>query len=233
MLNRIKYLCKQNGISVSKLEEETGISKNGIGRWENNIPSVDKVARVAEYFGVSLDWLVLGKDVLLSPETAELAQKWRKLDAFGKGIVMTVLDGEVDRCETINQLSEQKVNTFPILRSVQPASAGTGIEIGIADMEIVMVPETEETKRANFIVRVSGDSMLPIYQDGDQLLIEHADEINVGEIGIFVVDGKGYVKQRGISELISLNKDYKNIPISANTVCNGRVIGVINETDVK
>ena len=233
MLNRIKQLCKDAKIPIIKLEEEAGITTGTITRWDRSIPSVDKVARVAEYFGVSLDWLVLGKDVLLSPETAELAQKWRKLDAFGKGIVMTVLNGEVDRCETISQLSEQKVNTFPILRSVQPASAGTGIEIGIADMEIVMVPDTEETRRANFIVRVSGDSMLPIYQDGDQLLIERADDIGVGEIGLFVVDGKGYVKQRGIAELISLNKDYKNIPISANTVCNGRVIGVIKETDIK
>ena len=232
MLNRIKQLCKQNGIPISKLEEECGISRNSIGRWGQSVPSVDKVQKVAEYFNVSLDWLVSGRDVLLSDQSSAILRKWAKLDDFGKTLVTQIMDGEIERSQRIRDLSDIQ-RTVPMLRSLQPASAGTGIEIGIADMEIVFVDDTPETRKANFIVSVRGDSMLPIYQDGDQLLIERAEDVGIGEIGLFVVNGQGFVKQRGASELVSLNKDYNNIPISAETVCNGKVIGVLKKSDVK
>ena len=232
MLNRIKQLCKQNGIPISRLEEETGISRNSIGRWEQSVPSVDKVQKVAEYFNVSLDWLVSGRDVLLSDQSSAILRKWAKLDDFGKALVTQIMDGEIERSQRIRDLSDIQ-RTVPMLRSLQPASAGTGIEIGIADMEIVFVDDTPETRKANFIVAVRGDSMLPIYQDGDQLLIERAEDVGIGEIGLFVVNGQGFVKQRGASELVSLNKEYNNIPISSETVCNGKVIGILKKSDVK
>lgn len=61
MLERIKRLCKERGMSVSGLEDACGVSRGTIGRWGENIPSVDRVARVAKYLGVSIDYLVWGK----------------------------------------------------------------------------------------------------------------------------------------------------------------------------
>lgn len=37
--------------------------------------------------------------------------------------------------------------------------------------------------------------MEPAYRDGDILIVERADSIEIGEIGIFTLDGEGYVKQ--------------------------------------
>lgn len=58
MLNEIKRLCKSNHASVCKLERETGLSQGSISRWDVNIPSVDKVKKVADYFGVTVDELL-------------------------------------------------------------------------------------------------------------------------------------------------------------------------------
>ena len=62
------------------------------------------------------------------------------------------------------------------------------------------------------------------YLDGDMLLVEMAEEIKIGEIGIFLVDNESYVKKLGNTELISLNPDYKNIPLTENSRCMGKVI---------
>lgn len=55
---RIKMLCERNGISITKLENEMGFSSGAIGKWRTSAsPSIDKLYKVAKYFGVSIDYL--------------------------------------------------------------------------------------------------------------------------------------------------------------------------------
>ena len=61
LLERIKILCKQKGVSVSQFERECGFSKNSVIKWDKSIPAGDKVLRAAQYFGVSSDY-ILGND---------------------------------------------------------------------------------------------------------------------------------------------------------------------------
>lgn len=58
MLEKIKEKCSENGISVSKLEVDLKFSKGSISKWEKSIPSVEKVEKVADYFGVTVDELL-------------------------------------------------------------------------------------------------------------------------------------------------------------------------------
>ncbi len=55
---KIAQLCKQRGISISKLEKEVGIGNGTIGRWEKSSPTVESIKKVADYFGVSVDSLI-------------------------------------------------------------------------------------------------------------------------------------------------------------------------------
>ncbi len=59
-------------------------------------------------------------------------------------------------------------------------------------------------------------------------MIEMAEAIESGEIGIFMVDNESYVKKLGNRELISLNPEYDNIPLTEDSKCMGRVIGKLN-----
>lgn len=59
LYERIKYLCHKNGISVSKLESDLGFGSSSIKKWERtSSPSIDKIAKVANYFHVSSDYLI-------------------------------------------------------------------------------------------------------------------------------------------------------------------------------
>lgn len=58
LLDRIKELCKKRSISVSTLEERLNFPSNTIYQWKKRIPGTDKLSAVADYFGVSIDYLL-------------------------------------------------------------------------------------------------------------------------------------------------------------------------------
>ena len=55
---RISKLCAEHKISIAKLEKETGISNGTIARWGKSSPTADKLTKVADHFGVSVDYLL-------------------------------------------------------------------------------------------------------------------------------------------------------------------------------
>lgn len=57
---KIAELCKQRGISISKLERDIGIGNGTVGRWVTSSPTVEKLMKVADYFGVSVDEILKG-----------------------------------------------------------------------------------------------------------------------------------------------------------------------------
>jgi len=61
MYERIKELCKSRGITIQELEKTLEFGTRSIYNWSTHAPSVDKVIAVAEYFGVSVDYLIFGK----------------------------------------------------------------------------------------------------------------------------------------------------------------------------
>lgn len=108
-----------------------------------------------------------------------------------------------------------------------PASAGTGVQLDEGYTEPMRIVHTKLAERANYAVRVSGDSMEDKYYDGDIVLIETCPDIDIGEIGLFVVNDRGYIKQRGEDRLISLNPERDDVYIHEGDYvsCRGRVLG--------
>ena len=55
--DRIKELCKNRNISIAALEKELGFSNGSIGKMRKSTPSIERLQKIADYFGVSLDFL--------------------------------------------------------------------------------------------------------------------------------------------------------------------------------
>lgn len=70
IFTRIKELCAENNITINKLESELGMSQYSIGRWKNSTcPTIDKISKIAEYFHVSIDYLVGASNVRSTADT--------------------------------------------------------------------------------------------------------------------------------------------------------------------
>lgn len=74
MIERIKALCSEKKLTIQKLEAATGLSNGTIGKWGKASPKADSLAAVAEYFGVSMEYLLTGKETAPAREEPELSE---------------------------------------------------------------------------------------------------------------------------------------------------------------
>lgn len=59
---RVREMCEREGITVPELERRCGIGTKTISKWGVSSPSVDKLQKIADYFGVSVDYIVGRED---------------------------------------------------------------------------------------------------------------------------------------------------------------------------
>ena len=58
ILENIRILCRERGISIARLEKTLGLGNATIRGWGSSSPSVDKLKQVADYFGTTVDALI-------------------------------------------------------------------------------------------------------------------------------------------------------------------------------
>ena len=59
---RIEKLRTEAGLSQGKLEKELGFSNGSISKWKNSNPTYKRLQKVADYFHVSIEYLVSGEE---------------------------------------------------------------------------------------------------------------------------------------------------------------------------
>lgn len=61
---KIRSLRKNSGLSQEELAERIDVSRQAVSKWElgSAVPTADKLVELADFFGVSLDWLMRGED---------------------------------------------------------------------------------------------------------------------------------------------------------------------------
>ena len=233
--SRIKELRENKELSRNELAKMLGVTVGAISNYENDVSSPKEpiLFRIIEILGCDANYLF--QDVVNIPKKInnvtlsefERIKKYRALDEHGKKMVDFTLDEESKRVESKKVSSFVPQNNCKLIQYYgRLASAGTGqIVFDGMPTKLVEIPDIAKYHSVNYAIEVNGDSMEPLYQDGDILLVENMDSIEIGDIGIFLVDGESYVKKLGNNELISLNHKRHNIPISPYTICMGKVIG--------
>ena len=237
--SRIKELRELNGISRNEFASMLGVTVGAISNYENDVSSpkepilfkiIESLNCDANYiFQDSVKIKTQQNDVTLAEY--EHIKKYRGLDDHGKEIVDYALDKETERIQKFGRLGESSNTTVPFPKRLisyyfKNASAGTGQLVidNLADKDIE-IPDKPEYRNVSYAIGVNGSSMEPAFQDGDILLVEATQEIEVGDVGIFQINNECFVKKLGEKELISLNKDYKNIPLDETALTLGKVIG--------
>lgn len=76
-VERVKAICKKQGIPIYKLEKDLGFSNGYIGQLKKGTLPDDRLEKVADYLDVSVAYLMSGEEAeyYTNPETAEMAQK--------------------------------------------------------------------------------------------------------------------------------------------------------------
>lgn len=230
-------LCAEKNISPTATLQSLKISTSKLTAWKNgSLPSASVLILLSEFFQTSIDYLLKGKGkssstVDLTTDEQKLLQYFKKLSDKSKGIVLgraeqlAELEGPI-----ANEPEQVEEPTIQIKHSYYRVSAGTGFDLPEGDnWEMIDIPDTPEARKADFAITIKGNSMEPVYFDGDIVLVKQQPAVELGEIGIFNIENNGYIKKFGGDKLISLNDAYDDIILSEyDEDCNhclGKVIG--------
>ena len=243
--DQFSKLCTAHNTTPTKFVTEIlHLSSSKVTAWKNgSIPKYEILNSIADYFNVSVGTLFDGIEknsptVTLTADEQELLGCFKKLSDKSKGMVLgraeALAEFEAPAVNEPEPEEDKEIETIFIEYSTLRVSAGTGEPL-IDDTypEFIEVKRSELTEEANFAVKINGNSMLPHYKNNDIVLVRSQPEVAVGEIGIFTIDGEGYIKERGENRLISLNPEYDDICFKEgqDIRCKGLVIGTLEDED--
>ena len=229
-LKKARISAKLKQSDLAKILDTTNTT---ISNWENNVskPDVDTIEYICGALNVPASYFFNTPDsvtpILTITEQAHI-KKYRTLDEHGKKAVDCILNVEFERVGATRTPVIPIGNVITLSEFEQPVSAGKGVYLGDGSQTITReVPSNDLTRQADFILRVSGNSMEPKYSDGDRILIKRQPDVNIGEEGIFILNNEGFVKVREKDRLISLNAEYEDIVFhdNDNVECRGKVLG--------
>ncbi len=239
---RITEARKKKGLSIAAFSdylENFGvkITTGGAGKWETgySIPNAYQLVAICNALDIEdqIPFFMGNYTPALNDEGERKVSEY-KSDLIASG-----------KYRPVNMASIVKRIEMPVYDL--PVSAGVGNFLDNAHYEMVSVPENMIPDGTDFGVRVAGDSMEPVYHDGQIVWVHECANVNVGDVGIFVYDGDSFIKVYGEQEpdesdtenytdsygvlhmqpvLISFNEKYPDRVVSPNAVFKtiGRVL---------
>jgi SOS-response transcriptional repressor LexA/transcriptional regulator with XRE-family HTH domain len=96
LYENIQSLCKRDDLPISHLEKELSLGNGSIRRWNESPPSTEKLRKVANFFGVSMDFLQYGFDPKLLVQLINYVRHDRTIEQFAQD-----MDVDVDEISRI------------------------------------------------------------------------------------------------------------------------------------
>jgi len=211
--DKLCTLRRERGLSQKELAEilqncGIDVTNQAVSKWEKGITqpsatqfltlcSIFEVDNIGDEFSTGTNGILHGLNVIGQRKVREYA--------------------DILRASGLFRDEEKKAGRILPLYSLA-VSAGTGQFLDSSDYEDVEVGD-EVPASADFGVRIAGDSMEPMYHDGQTVWVSKQETLGDGEIGVFMYDDNAYLKQLIVSEdgvyLRSKNPDYGDIKINA------------------
>lgn len=216
----------RKGMTQSELARRLGVSVSAVGNWEAGLrrPDLNIVPALCQTLGITLGALfgIAPRTDEVSLEARAMLRGYKALTPDNRRIVDRMVDSLLDMQR--EALRARIVDIRCVMRSDLKACAGLGNALDDARGEAVYI---HTGTRADEIITITGDSMEPTFHNGDEVLVAHCETLRPGEIGIFVADGDGYIKEYQGSELRSHNPAYAPMPLADfdSVRCIGRVVG--------
>lgn len=95
----MEELLEEKHVKVSQVAKETGVNLSTFTDWKTGRchPKIEKLQKIANYFGVSVEYLTTGKDKQFSDESAELVAKIRRTPELQDALSILTKLPEEDR----------------------------------------------------------------------------------------------------------------------------------------
>ena len=220
MYEKIKELCKEKHISVNALEQQLSFAKGSLCKIDKNKPSSEKLQKLADFFGVQLEYLT---------GASEYKTKQEMFQHFDDMADLPALQSDILRIERGMQI--------PVLGEV---AAGQPIFAAENYMDSEEISPDMAKSGKFFGLKIKGDSMSPRIMDGDTVIVRQQDDAESGDVVIVRINGDSATCKRlmkyteGIS-LISFNPAYEPMSFTNKDIAEKpiEIIGKVVENRQK
>lgn len=204
---RLKKLRNQLGLQQKDVCGSLGIPQNTYSQYENGKrqPDNETISKIADFFHVSVDYLL-----------ERTNEKKMSITSYEPTIT-------------------EKYTTFPVIGEI--AAGYDNIALESWEGDTISIPDDYlkgHQKSDFFVLRVKGDSMYPLYHDGDKVLILKQETLNAsGDIGAVIYDDEiatlkkiEYVMGEDWMRLVPINPNIPPMMIEGERLEHCRVIGI-------
>lgn len=179
---------------------------------------VENVIRIADELNMRAE------DMLLLSEKENLNKDlYFYFEKLTKDSKLKVIDFAKSKLDEQNTISDNVVPFPTTLNLDAVVSAGTGEWQGEEIRE--EIEYDGQIPSHDYVVRVNGDSMQPLFEDNQILFIKKTHDVRDGQIIVCMLNNETYVKKIMGNRLVSLNKKYDDIQI--NEYDDFSVVGVV------
>lgn len=234
--NTLKALLEARGVTAGELARDIGLSAQtlySIIDRDSKKVDLQVLLDICRALEVPLEYFYEGRGPELpSAEEWELVRGYRRLDGHGRRLTRLVVSAEGERVAAPEEAPPAAGGGRIIPLYLTAAAAGYASPVVEEDYEDYEAPPG---CRADFAVRIEGDSMEPYIADGSVALVKRGEVIRDGDVGLFFADTGMVVKQYcqdyvGDVRLFSLNRRRADADIyfpagsSAPLCCFGKVL---------
>ena len=180
------------------------------------------IQKLADYFNVSKSFLIDGEEII----NKNILSIYNQLNEPNQAKVYNFAEKTLEN-QNNNVIDLREYRDIDIQSTV---SAGTGVvDLDANHIERIsyngFIPNRYDTA-----FRVQGDSMEPVFQDGEIVFVVKDEDVRNGQIGVVLIDGEAFIKKMYVEgdklRLVSLNRLYEDVIANGSNEISvyGRVV---------
>lgn len=237
LCERIRFFRERAGMEQKTLAKLIGVTGNAISNWENGRgrPDINLLPDICRALNVTMYDLFDMEDPGIRYSAGEqiFLYQYKQLSPGHRMAVDQMVD---------TLLKVQIAESVPLIRRLtfyqKSLAAGVGDPSEIDDEgQPIFLYASREVDRADCVFTVNGDSMEPEYHNGDMVLVSRipdAPDLQLGEVGAFIVGNETYIKVYREEGLESLNPKYPIMHFhdAESVYLIGRVTGILDPKQV-
>ena len=214
----IRKFLNDSNMSQKKLAELINIKPSTLSDYLNlrSNPSHGVIQRIADVFEVGKSDI----DTTYKDDN-DITSIYNKLTPPRQENVLNYAN---EQLEEQNSKGDNVVDINSYKQEKTPVNVNGCVSAGVGERLHDETLFTEMVKGPipthDLALKVNGDSMEPMFKDGEIIFVEKTHNIKNGQIGIFIIEEEAYVKKVFVEDdrltLVSLNKDYDDLHFYRN-----------------
>ncbi|HDA2515623.1 TPA: helix-turn-helix domain-containing protein [Staphylococcus aureus] len=226
--NKIRYYRTKLNLTQDQLGEKLNTKKATISNYETGYrtPKQDDLFEIAHILNISIDDLFPARN----SKKNDITSIYNKLTPPRQENVLNYAN---EQLEEQNSKGDNVVDINSYKQEKTPVNVNGCVSAGVGERLHDETLFTEMVKAPipahDLALKVNGDSMEPMFKDGEIIFVEKTHNIKNGQIGIFIIEEEAYVKKVFVEDdrltLVSLNKEYDDLHFYRNE--SVRLIGKV------